>query len=364
MAGLLALVVCAGCKKKQASGPPPNAPVQVILTEAKRQPIAETLALVGSLAANEMIQIKAEAEGVIAEIPFQEGQAVKKGDLLVRLDESKWMAGLAESEANLKISEATFERNKQLLRDKLISQQEYDQSAAIFHGHHATVELRKRMLQDARVLAPFAGVVGSRQVSPGQVIAKDATLTWLVDASIIKAEFNVPERFMGDLKLGQHLDLKVAAFPKEKFRGEVYFIAPQLDPGTRTVLVKARVPNQEHKLRPGMFANLDLTVTTRESSVVIPETAIVRIMQEDRATVFTVTETNTVAVTPVKLGIRLPGQVEVIEGLRGGERIIVEGVQKVGPGSRVVAAGKAQRESSAKPHTPKAGDAESEQGGK
>lgn len=355
MAGLLALVVFAGCKKKQAGGPPPNAPVQVVLTEAKRQPIAETLALVGSLAANEMVEIKAEAEGVVAEILFQEGQAVKKGDLLLRLDESKWTAALAESEANLKISEATFERNKQLLRDKLVSQQEYDQSASIFHAHDAAVQLRRRLLQDARVYAPFAGVVGARQVSPGQVITKDTTLTWLVDASIIKAEFNVPERFMGDLKLGQHLDLIVAAFRGEKFRGEVYFIAPQLDPNTRTALVKAKVPNQEQKLRPGMFANLDLTVTTRESSVVIPESAIVRIMQEDRATVYTVTETDTVAVTPVKLGIRLPGQVEVVEGLRGGERVVVEGVQKVGPGSKVVAAAGTQAQASR---------GESEQGGK
>ena len=330
IAGLLALAVIAGCKKKQAGGPSPNFPAQVILAEAKRQPIADTLALVGSLAANEMIELKAEAEGVIAEIPFQEGQAVKKGDLLLRLDESKWIAGLAEVEANLKISETTFERNKQLFRDRLVSQQEFDQSAAIFQAHRASVELRKRMLQDARVLAPFAGVVGARQVSPGQVITKDTTLTWLVDAAVIKAEFNVPERFIGELKMGQHMDLNVAAFPKEKFHGEVYFIAPNVDNELRTVLVKARIPNEKRLLKPGMFANLDLTLQVRDSAVVIPETAVM--LSGQRASVWIQGKEGTAELRFVELGLRLPGQVEVVSGLQGGEKVVAEGVQKVTPG--------------------------------
>ncbi|HWN93794.1 MAG TPA: efflux RND transporter periplasmic adaptor subunit, partial [Methylomirabilota bacterium] len=222
VAAVVAVGLFAGCRKKQtAGGPPPNPPTQVIAAEAKRQPIAETLAVVGSLAANEFIEVKSETEGTLAEILFQEGQPVKKGDLLFRLDESKFLASLAEAEANLKLTATTFERNKQLYTEKLVSQQEYDQAASLFQVNQATVTLRKRQLQDTRIYAPFAGIAGARSISAGQVITKDTTLTWIVDLEIVKAEFNVPERFIGEVKLGQAIELQVAAFPKEKFKGEV-----------------------------------------------------------------------------------------------------------------------------------------------
>jgi membrane fusion protein (multidrug efflux system) len=336
---LLLLGVIAGCKKKQSAGPSAQSfPTQVVMVEAQQQPIAEKLALVGSLAGNEVVEIKSETDGIVAEIHFDEGKPVKKGDLLIRLDESKLAAQMAEAEANLKLSEVTFGRNKQLYNERLISQQEFDQASALFAAHRAAVDLRRRQLQDTRIYAPFSGTAGARVVSPGQVISKDTVLTSLVDAGIIKAEFNVPERFLGEVKVGQSVELTVAAFPKDRFRGEVYFVAPRLDEATRTALVKAQVNNKDGKLKPGMFANLDLTVTTREGAIVIPESAIVRIMQDDRATVYTVTATNTVAIRPIKVGIRLPGRVEVLEGIDAGDRVIVEGVQKVGPGSPVVAA--------------------------
>jgi membrane fusion protein, multidrug efflux system len=336
---LPALGVMTGCKKKQSASPSgQNFPTQVVMVEARQQPISEKLALVGSLAGNEVVEIKSETDGNVAEIHFQEGKPVKKGDLLIQLDESKLAASVAEAEANLKLSQVTLGRNKQLYNERLISQQEFDQASALFDAHRAAVDLRKRQLQDTRIYAPFSGTAGARMVSPGQVISKDTVLTSLVDASIIKAEFNVPERFLGEVKVGQSIELTVAAFPKDKFRGEAYFIAPRLDEATRTALVKAQVNNADGKLKPGMFANLDLTVTTRDSAIVIPESALVRIMQDDRATVYAVTSSNTVAIRPVKVGVRLPGRVEVIEGLNAGDRIIVEGVQKVGPGSRVVAA--------------------------
>jgi membrane fusion protein (multidrug efflux system) len=346
--GLLAFAVFAGCKKKSAGGPPPNFPAQVVLAEAKRQPIAETLALVGSLAANEIVEIKSETDGTIAEIPFHEGQEVKKGDLLIRLDESKLAASLAEAEANLKLNETTFERNKQLFQEKLISQQEYDQSAASFQAQEATVALRRRQLQDTRIFAPFSGVVGARSLSPGQVITKNTTLTWLVDASVIKAEFHVPERFIGELKSGQHLELLVASFPNEKFRGEVYFIAPNVDEQMRTVLVKARIANEKHLLKPGMFANLDLTLRVRDAAVVIPETAVM--LSGQGASVWIQGDDGAAELRPVQLGIRLPGEVEVVQGLAGGEKVVAEGIQKVAPGRKLIpAASKGDHATNASP---------------
>jgi membrane fusion protein (multidrug efflux system) len=283
-----------------------------------------------------MVELKSETDGTVAEILFNEGQPVKKGDLLIRLDESKFAASLAEAEANFKMTETTFERNKQLLRDKLIAQQEFDQAASLFHANEATVALRKRLLQDARIYAPFAGTAGARSVSPGQVISKNTTLTWVVDAETIKAEFNVPERFIGQLKVGQHLDLGVVAFQKENFGGEVYFIGPSVDEQTRTVLVKARIPNPKHLLKPGMFANLDLTLQVRDNAVVIPESAVM--LSGQGASVWIQGRDGLAELRPVQIGLRLPGQVEVVSGLNGGEMVVAEGVQKVTPGRKLILA--------------------------
>jgi membrane fusion protein (multidrug efflux system) len=332
--GVLAVGIISGCKKKEAAGgPPPNLPTQVLAAEARRQPIAETLAVVGTLAANEFVEVKSETDGTLAEISFNEGQPVKKGDLLIRLDETKLTASLAEAEANLKLAATTFERNKQLFGDKLVSQQEYDQAASLLQAIQATVELRKRQLQDARIFAPFAGITGSRSVSAGQVISKNTTLTWLVDLEIVKAEFNVPERFIAEVKLGQTVELKVAAFSKERFKGEVYFLAPQVDPNTRTLLMKARIANNDHKLRPGMFANLDLTLTLREDAIMIPESALMA--TGERTAVYVIGADGTAQIRQVKVGLRTPNQIEIVSGLEPGEKIVAEGVQKVRPGGPV-----------------------------
>jgi len=327
------LWLCACEKKGSATAPGAIPAIQVIAVEAKRQPVTESLSLVGSLAANEMVEIKAETEGVVEEINFKEGQRVEKGQLLLKLDESKLAAALAEAEANFILSKANHERAKQLLKDKLISQQEFEQLTAQFEANQASIELKRRQLKDARVFAPFGGTVGARQISPGQVISRTTTLTWLVDLDPVKVEVKVPERYLRQLKVGQPLEFTVAAFPTEKFRGEVYFISPQIDEGTRTALVKARIPNPETKLRGGMFASLDLTLQLRDAAVVIPEPALMN--NGDNFMVFIVDDKSTAQIRPIEIGLRLAGKAEVLKGLNGGEKVVVEGTQKLRPGAPV-----------------------------
>ncbi|HKI71053.1 MAG TPA: efflux RND transporter periplasmic adaptor subunit, partial [Verrucomicrobiae bacterium] len=170
---------------------------------------------------------------------------------------------------------------------------------------------------------------------PGQVMARDTVLSWLVDLDPIKVELNVPERFLSQVQVGQTLDLKVAAYPTNRFQGKVYFVAPSVDANTRTTLVKAEIPNPNRQLKPGMFANLDLTVNVRENSIVIPEVALSQLLDGNRAIVFAVDTNSTVQLRPVKLGLRLAGQVEIVGGLEAGEKVVVEGVQKIGPGAKV-----------------------------
>ena len=342
LTGLSLLLVSApffnGCGKSpggagQAGGGGGMPAMQVVAIEAKARPVTESLSLVGSIAANEMVELKTETEGIVQEILFDEGQPVAKGQLLIRLDDTKLAAALAESESNLKLSTANFERAKQLFKDTLISKQEYDQAAATYELNLATLELKKRQLKDTRVNAPFAGTTGARSVSPGQVITKDTVLTTLVDLDPVKVEVNVPERYLQRLTIGQALEFSVAAFPGQKFKGEVYFISPQINENLRTALVKARIPNPDHKLRGGMFASLDLTLQVRDSAIVIPEPALMS--NGDNFSVFVVDKESKAQIRPVQVGIRLAGKAEVLKGLTAGEMVIVEGVQKLGPGSPV-----------------------------
>jgi membrane fusion protein (multidrug efflux system) len=334
---LAAAIAGAGCKKEPAPGaggrPPGGFAVQAVVIEARVQPVSESLSLVGTVAANEMVEIKSETDGTVEKILVTEGQQVNQGDLLVKLDDSKFAAAVAEAEANFKLSEANHERSKQLFRDKLISQQEFDQIAAQFQVNQAGLDLKRRQLRDTQIRAPFSGIVGARQISPGQVIGKNTTLTWLVDLDPVKVEVSVPERYISQVALGQAMEFGVAAFPNDRFKGEVYFISPQLDSATRTALVKARIPNPGHKLKGGMFANLALTLRLRDSAIVVPEPALVN--NGDAVTVFVVDDKSLAQVRLVKIGLRLAGKAEVLSGVQAGDRVVVEGVQKLFPGALV-----------------------------
>jgi membrane fusion protein, multidrug efflux system len=334
-AGLLALLVGCGPQEQGPSGPPL---VRVVAIQAEERPVAETLSLVGTLAANEMVEILSETDGVVEAIRFEEGQPVEQGHLLVQLDDSKLAAALAEAEANFRLSQATYQRTQQLHRDQLISQQDFDQAAAMFDFNRAALELRQRQLKDTRILAPFSGIVGSRNISPGQVISKNSTLTWLVDLDPIKVEFHVPERYLGRTRVGQTIDFPVPAFPNLAFTGQIYFISPYVEASTRTAVVKATIPNPDHHLLPGMLATLELTLRVNENAVVIPEAALAQILDDSHASLYIVSSAhNPLTAQPrkVQLGVRLPGTVEILSGLQAGELVVVEGIQKIGPGSHI-----------------------------
>ena len=329
-----AAAVLAGCKPSGAAGAAARQggmSFQVVAAEARRTPVVESVPLVGTLAANESIEVKSEAEGVVTRIAFDEGARVEAGALLVALDQSKFAASLQEAEAALELSRANLERAKQLLRDKLIPQQDYDQTAASFSVNRSAVELRRRLLKDTEIFAPFAGTVGARQVSPGQVISKASILTTLVDLGTMKAEIHVPERFLGQVATGQTVEFRVDSFPDARFVGEVYFVSPQLDPSTRTALVKARVSNADGRLRAGMFAKLDLRLRLRDSAVVIPEPAILN--SGDTNLVFVVGPQTNALLRVVKLGLRVAGAAEVLSGVEPGEKVVVEGVKKIFEGA-------------------------------
>lgn len=322
-----------GCKK-QAGAPPKMPPPQVVVAEARTERVVESLSRVADVQANEMIEIKAESDGIVREILFTEGQEVEKGHVLVRLDQTKFEANLAQIEANFRLAQSNFERSRQLFEGKLISQQEYDQAASTYKSVEANLDFTKRQLQDAVIFAPFAGMMGARQISPGQLISRNTIVSWLIDADPVKVEFHVPERFVGQVKVKQQIEVLVEAYPGKKFRGEVFFVSPYVDPINRTAMVKAEIPNPSHELKPGMFANLDLTLVVRENATVIPEMAITQMLTNEQALVFAVVD-GVAQLRKIKTGVSLVGAIEVVEGLKPGEKVVVEGLQKVIPGAPV-----------------------------
>jgi len=323
-----------GCGKKQGpGGPPPGTAMRVRAEAARVEPLEETISLVASISANEAIDVKSEVEGTLDSIHFQEGQAVKKGDVLARLDTRKLEAAVEQAEANFRLTELNRERADLMLKNNTIAQQEYDQATSSYQANKANLDLMRQQMKDAKIVAPFDGLTGARLVSPGQVISRNTTLTTLVDIDPVKVEFRVPERFLGQLQSGQTIAFRVPAYPGETFRGKVFFVAPQVDEATRTVLVKATQDNTDGRLRPGMFGNLDLILRVRPEAVTVPESALLR--DGEAVFLYTISPEGTAAMTPVKLGLRQPGRVEVLEGLRGGEAVIYEGTQKIGPGAPV-----------------------------
>ena len=293
----------------------------------------EKVAVVGSLAANESVDVKSEMEGKVSKINFEEGERVKKGDELIILDREKLEASLDQAKSNFDIAQTTFTRMSTLVDQGAVSKQEFDQAKADVSGKKALVDLMNAELADTVITAPFDGVATSRQVSIGQVINKDKVLTQVINDDPLKVDFNVPEKYAGRLNIGQHIELVVAAYPNAVFNGEVYFVDPQVDTLTRTIFVKARVPNKDGKLIRGMFAKLDLVINTKDDALLIPETAL--IPKGDEVFVFSVDQDSKAAMKKVTTGIREPGMVEILSGLSSHDTVITEGYQKIGPGSLV-----------------------------
>jgi len=321
-----------GCEKKETGGYGEFS-VNVVAFKSQKQPVSENISLVGNMAANEYVEIKSEIDGIIEFIGFEEGQRVKKGDILFRVDEKKLRAALAQVQANLKLSHASAERYKALIQSKAVSQQEYEQAIATLEMDEATVDLTKAQLSDALIVAPFDGIMGARSVSEGQFIAKGASLSSIINQDLMKAEFNVPERYLNKVQQNQDIEIIVAAYPDKKFKGSVYFINPQIDELTRTVLVKAKVPNGEGLLRRGMFANLNLIVDVRDDAIVIPESAIM--LRGESVNIFAVDEEGFARLRQARVGLRFDGMVQIVSGLSEGEIVVVEGHQKLREGVKV-----------------------------
>jgi membrane fusion protein (multidrug efflux system) len=305
-----------------------DAPGVVVATaQVKSFPLsAEAL---GNARANEAVDIRPQITAVVTAIEFEEGQAVEKGEVLVRLESSEPLADLAAARAALVESQSQYRRSEELFRTRVVSESELEQLGAQRDADEAAVEAAQARLDQTVIRAPFSGQLGLRRVSVGSVVSPATVITTLDDTSRIKLDFDVPEVFLAQLQAGLMVTARSAAWPGESFTGRVVSVDTRVDPVSRTLTVRALMPNDNGRLRPGMF----LTVTLLKEDVealVVPEQAIVP--ERSQQFVFVVGEGEVVERREVRSGRRRPGEVEILEGLSEGDRVITEGTQKVREG--------------------------------
>jgi membrane fusion protein (multidrug efflux system) len=310
-----------------AGGPPPGGfAVPVETAVATTETVMDKISAVGSIEPNEIVDVRSEISGRITAVSFVEGAPVKKGDVLFQLDDAKLQADVQLAGAEFAKARNNLDRTRKLLEQQAISPREFDDAQAEFTSAEARLTLAREQLADATIVSPHDGMISQRLVSPQQFIEKNQTLVTVVDTDPMKIDFSVPERFMSQLRIGQQVDVTLVALPGRAFRGEVYFIDPRVDASTRTIKLKARLPNPDNALRAGLFANVSLVAGQRENAVVAPEQAVVPLV--DKNVVFIVTDGKAQR-REIVIGARLPGRVEIVSGVNAGDHVVIAGQQKL-----------------------------------
>ncbi|MEI2416434.1 efflux RND transporter periplasmic adaptor subunit [Orrella sp. JC864] len=321
-----------------ASGPQaaePAAPRQqavAVRTVAVEQvPFDRGLSAVGSLRSDEGVTLRPEVAGRISRLPFKEGQPVKRGDLLVQLDDEIARAELDQARANLALAQSQHKRATSLHAEGFISQQARDEAASNLKVQQALVALAQARLEKMSIRAPFDGVIGLRNVSVGDYVQVGQDIVPLEAIDPLKVDFRIPEIHLNRVRLGQPLELRFDALPGETRRGELIAISPLVDAGGRSLLLRAQVPNSAGDLRPGMFARVSLLVET-SPALVVPEGALSP--SGSQQYVYRVVDGHAQRVQ-VSVGERREGRVEILTGLAEGDRVVIAGLQRITDGAPV-----------------------------
>ncbi len=309
-----------------------QAPPLVRAEPVKLDELYDSVTAIGTAVANESVTVTAKVTDTVSAVDFEDGDFVEEGAVLVQLTNREEEALLAEARANLDDAETQFSRIENLATQNLVSASELDIARSRADASRARLETVLARLSDRLVRAPFAGVLGFREVSPGTLLQPNTPITTLDDISIIKLDFTVPESFLGAMNSGARVLARAASYPDREFEGVVRTVGSRVDPVTRAIQVRAHIPNDERLLRPGMLLTVDVVMAQREA-LVVSENSVYQV--QDRAYVFVVDSENTAHERQIVTGDRRFGIVEVVEGLEEGELVVTEGIVKLRDGSPV-----------------------------
>jgi membrane fusion protein (multidrug efflux system) len=308
----------------------PAVPVEV----ANAKPVTTTADIrsVGSLQSDESVQIAPEIAGRVAEIAFKEGDDVKAGDVLVRLDDALVRAEVADAEARHELAKSNLARANTLSKTGNVTERARDEAVAAFGTASAALELARVRLSKHVITAPFTGVVGLRRVSAGAYVAIGAPIVNLEKIDELKVDFKIPEIYLARVRIGQTIDVTVDALPDRSFTGRIYAIDPMVDVNGRALQIRARIANPDRLLRPGLFARIVIKGDSERQAVMVPESAVVP--RGGESYVYRIEQGKAVE-TKVRLGERRAGAVEIVEGLPADATVVTAGHQRLRNGATV-----------------------------
>lgn len=310
-------------------------PVDVIVQAVELHPLQNRIEALGTLRANESIRLTSNVTKTVTGINFEDGQRVKKGQILVEMTSAEERALLAEASINAEEARKQMERVRALVETKAASQSLLDQRLREYESAQARYRAIDARLKDLQLDAPFSGVVGLRNVSVGALVSPGDIITTLNDDSRMKLDFTVPELYLRSLRVGLPISARSRALGDTVFEGRIYSIDNQIDPTTRAITVRALLPNDNGKLKQGMLMSIDLYANERES-LVISEAALVPLGSSNF--VFVVQPQDDQLIVErrqITIGQRLHGAVEVLSGLEANEKVVTHGLQKVRAGTLV-----------------------------
>ena len=318
-----------------ASGPPAGQrsaePLAVSAFIAQPVAMQDRIRATGTLRADESVDLAAEVSGRVTSIRFQEGSRVTRGQLLLTINDSELRAQRERIRYRIELAETREQRQRSLLEIGGVSQDEYDGVLGELNVLRADLALAEAQLARMQVHAPFSGVIGLRYVSEGAYVSPQTRIASLQALSPMKLEFSVPERYSGRVRNGDAVTFTVAGSP-QTFRGEVYAVEPRVSEETRTLLIRARVPNPDGVLMPGAFADLELIVEEIDNALPVPSFAIV---PELAGRTLWVLEDGRARQRSVETGLRTGDSVQITSGLAAGDTVLVSGLQMVRPGQTV-----------------------------
>ncbi len=336
LAALLIVFVLAACAKGKGAGAGgfKMPPVPVEVSEVTPQVVREQFHALGSIDADESVEIVSEISGKVVRLPFAEGGPIARGALLAQLDDSEAAADAARDEAQHKLASQNASRAEKLFETQAISRSSLEDAQANLRVAEAEEASASARLSKTRIRAPFSGVVGRRRVSPGTYLRAGDVITEVAKLDLMKVRFVAPEREMPHLRRGRAVEVTTPAVPGVTFPGEITVVDPIVDPDSRTVHVVARVRNSNRLLKSGMSGNVAVTLAEHAQALVVPDEAV--FAQGNQSMVFVVNADSSVTGTPVELGIRDSSRVEILSGLTAGSRVVRAGHQKLFPGAKVM----------------------------
>ena len=300
--------------------------VGVEAARAQTMPLTEEVFAVGNLRANESVMIRPEIAGRVVRIGFVEGGVVRQGDLLVELDRSVLVAQVEQAKAELDLTKANYDRTADLAERKFVSASAKDQALANLSVQEAKLRLAEAQLGKTRIHAPFNGVVGLRNFSVGDYVREGADLVILEDVSQMKVDLRLPERFLGELKPGQSIEMKVDAHPQRSFRAALSALDAQVSADGRALIARGLLDNHDLLLRTGMFARARIVLREKASAVMVPEEAIYPMGAE--IYVYRIVDGKAQR-SRVVTGLRREGRVEIVEGVSVGDLVVTAGQIKI-----------------------------------